>query len=194
MWLVHVKRFLNPLLSRLAFLTLYRQPLPDVWSHVSALPEQEFFNTLNRYAWLRCPLWGLWDFIPENPNLFFSNQKEFPWLQKRTWSRDCGSWADLSFRWAVQRGYDAWLLLLYDGNPYRKGHYTCVFRRPDGTYALADYGIRGEAASLDDAMELFRTNTWLREGPYPNLVWHIYKEAIVHGTLEKPKITDGQER
>lgn len=174
---VRLRWLLNPIMDRIASAILYRHPRPKVWRDVRELPEEYFFQSLNLYPWLPDPLGGWFDFVPSDPDLFFCQEPEFPWFKTRRWGRDCDEWADLTFRWARYHGYPAWVLYLYNA-PFGQGHYTCVYYKDD-KYVLADYGVRGRKDSLEAAMELFRDNYWLNDGPYPKLRYFVCQSGGV---------------
>jgi len=166
------RKRMNGIWCAIARKLFYNGPMPGRWEEVRDYDEEVFFNELNSYPWLRDPMRGKWDFTPTDPDLFFYTKPELPWFKERRWARDCGSWADLSYRWAKRRGYKAWVVALYE-RPLKRGHLTCVFYR-DGRYYLADYGIRGDFDSMEAAMDHFRKADWLGNGPYEDPIWTIY--------------------
>ena len=169
--LLILRKLYDPLLYCLARLILYRGKLEDKWSRIKGLSEQDFFDVIDKYHYLQDPLWGAWDFTSRNPNLFFSEKPEFPWMKERKWGRDCDDWAHLIFLWAKHHGYPAWKVAIWNGF-CGGGHMTCIYFK-DGKYVLADYRIRGRKDSFEEALELFRDGGWLAYGKYDKLSWKI---------------------
>lgn len=142
--------------------TIHRGPLENIWDGVKNLSMQDFSAYINKYPYKADPLWGLPDYTIQEPNYFFRDDLRF--------GRDCSDFAQMWYWWAKENGYWAWKVLLYDGWNLKSGHATCVIFI-DGKYYLADYWIRGEYDTLNQAIEQFRKQELVEYGKYERLQW-----------------------